>query len=91
MPSSLGSAFGIAMSAAIYAAGATVSPDLVPDIFWGRQDNVGLRLGGGLALLFNIFMCVVALVSIMVTVPNEQPDDEREARPDVPASPGLGS
>jgi MFS transporter, DHA2 family, multidrug resistance protein len=91
MASSLGSAFGIAISAAIYAAGTNISPDLVPDIFWGRQDNVALRLGGGLALLFNIFMCVVALVSIMVTVPAQQPQDERQARPDIPATPSLGS
>jgi DHA2 family multidrug resistance protein-like MFS transporter len=91
MASSLGSAFGVALSAAIYAAGSHVPPDLVPHIFWGRQNNVALRFGGGLALLFNLFMCVVALVSIMVTVPSEQPEEERAARPDVPASPTFGS
>jgi MFS transporter, DHA2 family, multidrug resistance protein len=91
MASSLGSAFGVAISAAIYAAGAHVPADLVPNIFWGTQDNVALRFGGGLALLFNIFMCVVALVSIMITVPGEQPPPEREARPEVPATPTLGS
>jgi hypothetical protein len=36
-------------------------------------------------------MCVVALISIMVTVPEQQPDHERDARPEVPASPTLGS
>lgn len=91
MASSLGSAFGIAVSAAIYAAGANLPADLVPHIFWGRQDNVALRFGGGLALVFNIFMCVVALISIMVTVPAEQPEEERAARPEIPASPTFGS
>lgn len=65
--------------------------DLVPHIFWGRQDNVGLRFGGGLALLFNILICAVALIAIMGTVPAEQPQHEREARPEIPASPTLGS
>lgn len=91
MASSLGSAFGVAISAAIYAAGTNIPPGLVPHIFWGRQDNVALRFGGGLALLFNIFMCVIALISIMVTVPPEQPAPERAARPEIPASPTFGS
>lgn len=91
MASSLGSAFGVALSAAIYTAGAHIPADLVPHIFWGRQNNVALRFGGGLALLFNILTCVVALVAIMVTVPAEQPDQERAAKPEVPATPTLGS
>ncbi|HEX5533083.1 MAG TPA: MFS transporter [Actinomycetales bacterium] len=91
MASSLGSAFGVAISAAIFTAGTNIAPDLVPHVFWGRQDNVALRFGGGLALLFNIFMCVTALVSIMVTVPKDQPEEEREAKPEIPATPTLGS
>jgi MFS transporter, DHA2 family, multidrug resistance protein len=91
MASSLGSAFGVAISAAIYAAGTRIPADLVPHIFWGTQRNISLRFGGGLALVFNILMCVVALISIMVTVPEQQPDHERDARPEVPASPTLGS
>jgi len=91
MASSLGSAFGVATSYAIYTAAAHVPANLVPHIFWGRQDNVSLRFGGGLGLLFNVFMCVVALISIMVAVPETQPEEERSARPQVPASPTLGS
>ena len=91
MASSLGSAFGVALSAAVYTAGTHLPANLVPHIFWGRQDNVSLRFGGGLALLFNVFMCVTALVSIMVAVPVEQPEEERQAQPDIPASPTLGS
>jgi DHA2 family multidrug resistance protein-like MFS transporter len=63
----------------------------VPHIFWGRQDNIALRFGGGLALLFNVFMCVIALISIMVGVPTTQSEPERQARPEIPASPTLGS
>jgi MFS transporter, DHA2 family, multidrug resistance protein len=91
MASSLGSAFGVALSAAIYTAGTHIPAALVPHIFWGTQENVSLRFGGGLALLFNVLMCVIALISIMVAVPPTQPEHEREARPDIPASPSLGS
>ncbi len=91
MASSLGSAFGVAISAAVYAAGSHVPADLVPHIFWGRQDNVALRFGGGLALLFNLLICLIALIFIMVAVPETQPESERQARPEVPATPTLGS
>ncbi|GAA3117257.1 multidrug efflux MFS transporter NorB [Kribbella aluminosa] len=91
MASSLGSAFGVALSATIYAAASHLPSDLVPHIFWGNQANVALRFGGGLALLFNVFMCVGALISIMVTVPATQPQPEREAKPEVPAVPNFGS
>jgi DHA2 family multidrug resistance protein-like MFS transporter len=91
MASSLGSAFGVAISAAIYTAAQHLPAALVPDIFWGRQDNVAMRFGGGLGLLFNIMICVVALISVMVAVPETQPDEERSARPGVPASPSFGS
>jgi MFS transporter, DHA2 family, multidrug resistance protein len=91
MASSLGSAFGVAISAAIYTAAQHIPANLVPHIFWGRQDNVSLRFGGGLGLLFNVLMCVVALISIMVAVPELQPEEERSARPQVPATPSFGS
>jgi DHA2 family multidrug resistance protein-like MFS transporter len=91
MASSLGSAFGVALSAAIYTAAQHVPAQLVPHIFWGRQDNVSMRFGGGIGLLFNVFMCVVALISIMVAVPDVQPEEHRAAQPQVPASPSFGS
>lgn len=91
MASSLGSAFGVAISAAIYTAAQHIPADLVPHIFLGRQDNVSLRFGGGLGLLFNVLMCVIALISIMVAVPDTQPEAHRAARPQVPATPGFGS
>ena len=54
MASSLGAALGIAITYAVYTAGEHIPADLVPHIFWGRQDNVSLRFGGGLALLFDV-------------------------------------
>ncbi len=91
MVSSLGSAFGVAISEAIDPAGAHVPAHLVPHIFCGRQDNISMRFGGGLALLFNVFICVIALISIMVGVPTTQPEPERCARPEIHARPTLGS
>ena len=91
MASSLGSAFGVAISAAIYTAAQHLPQELVPRIFWGRQDNVAMRFGGGLGLLFNVLICVVALISIIVTVPDAQPEAEREGKPEVPATPSFGS
>jgi len=89
MASSLGSAFGIAISAAIYTGAQRLPPELIPEVFWGRQDNVAMRFGGGVGLLFNIFMCVIALISIMVTVPAR--DAEPEAAERVPGTPSFGS
>jgi len=93
MASSLGAAFGVAISAAIFAAGQNIDPALIPveSIFMGRQENIALRFGGALALLFNVFMCVVALISIMVTVPRDRPREEEDKQPEVPATPMLGS
>jgi len=91
MASSLGSAFGVAISAAIYTAAQHLPPELVPRIFWGRQDNVAMRFGGGLGLLFNVLICVVALIAIIVAVPDEQPAEQRAAQPQVPATPSFGS
>ena len=85
------SAFGVAISAAIYTAAQHIPANLVPHIFWGRQNNVSLRFGGGLGLLFNVFMCVVALIAIIVAVPDTQPEEQRAARPKVPATPHFGS
>ena len=71
MASSLGNAMGVAISAAIYAAGQLVEPALIQEwgLFVGRQDNLVLRFGGAMGLLFNVTMVCVALASIIVTVP----------------------
>jgi DHA2 family multidrug resistance protein-like MFS transporter len=73
MASSLGAAFGVAISAAIFTA-LSANADSVRWLdgvinFQGRQDNVGIREAAIVALLFNVFMVAVAIASIMLTVP----------------------
>jgi DHA2 family multidrug resistance protein-like MFS transporter len=74
MASSLGNAMGVAISATLYAAGRGVDPVIIQSwgLFIGNQDNVALRFGGAIGLLFNVFMVSVALVSIILTIPKEQ-------------------
>ncbi|MFY1027055.1 MFS transporter [Actinobacillus seminis] len=74
MASSLGAAFGVAISAAIFTAlradNGSVSwlSDVVP--FVGRQDNLAIREAATFALMFNLLMILGAIVSIMLTVPS---------------------
>ena len=73
MASSLGAAFGVAISAAIFTALRT-SPDSAHWLegvitFHGRQDNLGVRQAAIIALMFNVLMAAVAIVSIMLTIP----------------------
>jgi MFS transporter, DHA2 family, multidrug resistance protein len=74
MASSLGNAMGVAISATLYAAGRGVDPGIIQSwgLFIGNQDNVAMRFGGAIGLLFNVFMVSVALVSIILTIPREQ-------------------
>lgn len=73
MASSLGAAFGVAISAAIFTA-IRVSEEGIPALanavdFVGRQDNVAVREAAMIALGFNLFMVILAIISIMLTVP----------------------
>jgi len=77
MASSLGAAFGVAISAAIFTA-LSANPESVSWLagvitFEGRQDNLGVREAAIIALMFNVFMVVVAIMSIMLTVPKSGP------------------
>lgn len=70
MASSLGAAFGVALSAAIFYGLSTmqgISP--MANIFIGKTENIGVRYAAGLALLFNVFMVVIAIIAILITVP----------------------
>ncbi|MDO5686836.1 MAG: MFS transporter [Neisseria sp.] len=73
MASSLGAAFGVAISAAIFTAlrgdNSSISwlSNIVP--FVGRQDNVAIREAATIALMFNLLMVLAAIVSIALTVP----------------------
>ena len=73
MASSLGAAFGVAISATIFTALSTNTDSArwVEGVitFYGRQDNLGIRAAAMIALMFNVFMVVVAILSIMLTIP----------------------
>jgi DHA2 family multidrug resistance protein-like MFS transporter len=73
MASSLGAAFGVAISAAIFTAlsGDGTSANWLDGVitFLGREDNLAVREAAIIALGFNVLMVVVAIISIMLTVP----------------------
>ena len=76
MASSLGSAFGVAISAALFTALRRGDASLVPllsQIFLGNTSNIDIGFAAGVALLFNLFMVVVAFVAIVRTVPKDDP------------------
>jgi DHA2 family multidrug resistance protein-like MFS transporter len=89
MASSLGNAIGVAVSAALYVAAQAANPDMIRSwgLFIGNQENVGLRFGGAVGVLFNLLMVVIAIISIMVTVPREKQKTGNE----VPATPSIGA
>lgn len=76
MASSLGAAFGVAISAGIFVGLSSVAaPSSMLDNvirFQGRQDNIAIRQAAMIALLFNLFMVIVAIVAIMKTVPKSE-------------------
>ncbi|WP_074831052.1 MULTISPECIES: MFS transporter [Bradyrhizobium] len=73
MASSLGAAFGVAISAAIFTSLSHLQ-DLGPiaDIATGRTDNVNVRSAASMALMFNVVMVVIAIVAIAMTVPKSR-------------------
>ncbi|MBV8273077.1 MAG: MFS transporter [Cupriavidus sp.] len=73
MASSLGGAFGIAISAAIFTA-IRVNTDGGPLLdglitFQGDQTQIPVREAATIALMFNLCMVVIAAISIMLTIP----------------------
>jgi MFS transporter, DHA2 family, multidrug resistance protein len=75
MASSLGAAFGVAISAALFTSLSGLSMSFAPlsDLFLGRTDNVGIRFAAAVALLFNVMMVIVAIIAIAATVPKDDP------------------
>jgi DHA2 family multidrug resistance protein-like MFS transporter len=84
MASSLGAAFGVAISAGIFTGLSTSdTPSSILDnviTFTGRQDNVAIRAAAFFALLFNLFMISVAIIAIMKTIPKT--DDRNVSAPE---------
>lgn len=71
MASSLGGAIGAAISLAVFTAMAGSSGDFIGNVVTmeGRTDNVALRLAGMIALGVNLLFCILAILSITMTVP----------------------
>ena len=69
MASSLGAAFGVAISAAIYTGLSSEVVALANSFMVGRTDNTSVRFAAMIALLFNLIMVIIAIISILATVP----------------------
>ena len=69
MASSLGTAFGVAISAAIFTGLSSGHVEFLEGLFWGRQDNIAVRFAAAIALLFNLMMVLIAIISILATIP----------------------
>lgn len=74
MASSLGAAFGVAASAAIFTALSQTGLDIVGTMieFSGRQDNVAVREAGMVGLAFYALMAIAALVSVTIFIPKQR-------------------
>lgn len=81
MASSLGAAFGVAASAAIFTALSQTGLEVVGAVveFSGRQDNLAVREAGMVGLAFNALMAIAALVSVTIFIRDrknaEHPDN----------------
>ena len=75
MASSLGAAFGVAISAALFTSLSGLNGDFGPlsDLFLGRTDNISIRFAAAVALLFNVMMVIIAIIAIAMTVPKDDP------------------
>jgi DHA2 family multidrug resistance protein-like MFS transporter len=73
MASSLGAAFGVAISATIFTSlsSGTDSERWMEGVitFYGRHDNLAVRAAAMIALMFNILMVAFAILSIVLTIP----------------------
>ena len=70
MASSLGAAFGVSISAAIFAGFSKVEGfGPFAQIAMGRTDNLPVRFGAAIALMFNVVMVLIAIAAIVMTVP----------------------
>ncbi|HEX8028586.1 MAG TPA: MFS transporter, partial [Vicinamibacterales bacterium] len=80
MASSLGAAFGVAISAAIFTAlsadSSAVNWIAGAVTFAGRQDNLAIREAALVAFVANLLMVAAAVVSIVLTVPKQQHHQE---------------
>lgn len=73
MASSLGAAFGVAISAGIFTGLSGAEIDWLNQVitFSGRQDNLSIRQAAIIALAFNLLLVVIAIVTILFSIPKE--------------------
>lgn len=73
MASSLGAAFGVAISAGIFTGLSGAEIDWLNQVitFAGRQDNLSIRQAAIIALVFNLLLVVIAIVTILFSIPKE--------------------
>lgn len=74
MSSSLGAALGIAISAAIFTGLTSGQVVFAEGLFLGRSDNIAVRFAAAIALLFNLMAVLLAITSILMTIP---PQDKK--------------
>nr|WP_235603890.1 MFS transporter [Luteimonas sp. JM171] len=74
MASSLGAAFGVPASAAIFTALSQTGLEIVGTVieFSGRQDNLAVREAGMVGLAFNALMAIAALISVTIFIPRQR-------------------
>ncbi len=79
MASSLGAAFGVAISAAIFSGLSDLGSQSTPlsELFLGRTDNVTIRFAAAMGLLFNVALAVIAAIAVIITVPKDDPGAAR--------------
>ena len=80
MASSLGAAFGVAASAALFTALSASGLDIIGAAveFTGRQDNLAIREAGMIGLAFNALMAIAALISIIIFIPKQGKEKAQE-------------
>lgn len=71
MASSLGAAIGIAISAAMFTSLSMEQVTFVEGFFRGRTDNISIRYAAIIALLFNLIMVMLAIISILINLPRK--------------------
>jgi DHA2 family multidrug resistance protein-like MFS transporter len=73
MASSLGAAFGVAISAAVFTLLSNSTLDLasISDLFIGRTDNINVRFAAAVALALNVLMVIAAIAAIAATIPKQ--------------------
>lgn len=76
MAAALGGAFGIAISAAIFTGLSMEQVTFIEGFFRGRVENIAIRYAAIIALLFNLFMTMLAIISILPSVPGKEPRQE---------------